>query len=275
MAGQLIAVSLFISIAAAPQADGLKGGPLRQDEGVAEEARGSAQVLEPNLEAVESGVKALRAGARTGGTWGLVQNLISAGIATGLAVWIGTTDIFVPDDGTGQNDLIKPLIVAGLAIAAATQVADGLYDVLARPATVESADDLLADPAALEASGLFFLRDRALDGRDSRIRSGIAETTSALGTGISAAILFTSDIDVAGKKILAGISAGIAGIQLITGILKFFRRSIAEKIYDSVMETAERPVMETEEPGGPSLRGTIYPDRDGRAAFGLSLGGRF
>lgn len=251
---QLVALSLCASLITAPP-------PVEE--------------LEPSLEAIESGVKQLRAGARTGGTWGLVQNLISAGIATGLAVWIGTTDLFVPDDGTGQSDLIKPLIVAGLAITAATQVANGLYDVLARPATVESADELLADPAALEASGLFFLRDRALDGRDRRIRNGISETTAALGTGISAAVLFTSDIDVSGKKILAGISAGIAGIQLITGILKFFRRSVAEQIYDAVMETAKRPELEVEEPGGPSLRGAIYPDRDGRAAFGFALGGSF
>jgi hypothetical protein len=224
---------------------------------------------EPDLGAVRSGVRALREGAQTDGTWGLVRSLISAGVAVGLAVLIGATDLIE----LGQDSLTEPLIVAGLAIAAGSQIAEGLYDVLAEPATVESADLLLDDPDMLESSGVFFLHDRALAGRDDRIRGAILEITSAAGGGVGAGLLFASDINLGGKNILAGIGIGVAGIQLITGILKLFRRSTAEEIYESVMATAKPDRDEEEEdeaPGGPSFGATVTGDH-----VGVAFGGSF
>ena len=231
---QLIAIALSATIAGAP--------PAYED----------APPGEPDIEAVRAGVLRLRAGARTDGTWGLVGSLISAGVAFGLAGLIGTEVIAV---GGINDNFTRTIIMAGLIVAGASQIADGLYDVIAEPATVASADILLNDPDLMANAGLFFLENRALDGRDRRIRSAIAEMTAAAGAAISGALLINANLgDFEGKGILVGITLGLGGIQLITGLLKLFRQSTEEAVYEAVLESARRapppPVEDEEEPGG-------------------------
>ncbi len=222
---------------------------------------------DPELAPIRAGVEALREGSRTDGTWGLAGNLIAAGIAISLAVVIGTDVIPIQDDG----GLTKPLIVTALSIAAASQISEGLYNVLADPANVTSADELLADDEALDASGMFFLRDRARDGRDRRIRGIITDSTAAAGTAVAGGLLLTDKIDIAGNanKILGGIAIAVGGLQLAQALFKLFAKSTEEKVYDAVLKAYG------EEPGGPALGLTIIPDRTHRAAIGAGVSYRF
>jgi hypothetical protein len=220
----------------------------------------------PELDPIRAGVLSLREGARTDGTWGLVGNLIAASIAIGLAVLIGATDEIIDDSG----GLTKPLIVTALGVAAASQLSEGLYDVLADPATVTSADELLSNEEALATIGMFFLRDRARDGRDRRIRGIITESTAAAGTAVAGGLLLSSDIDIQGKNILAAISIGIGGLQLVQALFKLFSKSTEEKGYEAVLEAYGE-----NEPGGPDLGLRLIPDREGGVAVGAGVGFKF
>ena len=194
---------------------------------------------DPDLDPVRAGVLNLRDGANiSGGVSGLVGNLIAAGIGITLAVLIGTDVLFEGDDS-----IAKPLIVAALSVGAASQISEALYNVLSDPATVISADELLDDEESLAASGMFFLRDRARDGRDKRIRGIITDSTSAAGGIIAGSILLTSDITVSGdtkvKNILAGIAIGIGTLQLVSTLFEKSLKSVEEKVYEAVLGSGE------------------------------------
>jgi hypothetical protein len=217
---------------------------------------------DPELDPIRAGVINLRDGANiSGGIPGLVGNLLAAGVGIALAVLIGATDEIINDPG----GITKPLIVAALSVGAAAQIAEALYNVLAEPATVISAEELLEDEEALAASGMFFLRDRARDGRDRRIRGTITNSTTAAGTIIAGALLLTQDINFEGKNILAGISIGIGVLQLGQALFQIFAKSQEEKVYEAVLEA----YGETE---SPDLGIFVIPDGEGGAAVGGSLG---
>jgi len=233
-------------------------------------AGGKLHARDPELDPIRAGVINLRDGANiSGGIPGLVGNLLSAGVAIALAVLIGATDAIISDSG----GLTKPLIVAALSVGAAAQISEALYNVLAEPATVISAEELLDDEEALAASGMFFLRDRARDGRDRRIRGIISNSTTAAGTIIGGSLLLTqniSGIDPKGKNIIAGISIGIGVLQLGQALFQIFSQSTEEKVYEAVLEAYGE-----NEPGGPDLSLFAVPDGEGGVAVGGSAGFRF
>jgi hypothetical protein len=225
------------------------------------------RVRDPELDPIRAGVINLRDGAQTDGWYGLVGNLIAASIAISLAVIIGA-DV-IETESTGG--ITKPLIVTALSIAAATQLADGLYNVLAQPATVISAEELLEDDEALDQIGMFFLRDRARDGKDRRIRSIITDATTSAGTIVSGVLLLTnSNIQFGGKNILAGITIGIGVIQIAQALFKLFTKSTEEKVYEAVLKAYGE-----DEPGGPDLSLQMIIDREEKATVGAAVGFSF
>jgi hypothetical protein len=229
-------------------------------------AAGRVQARDPELDPIRAGVINLRDSADIGGgVAGLVGNFVAAGVGITLAVLIGTDVLF-----ESQDSFAKPLIVAALSVGAASQISEALYNIFAEPATVISADELLSDEEALAASGMFFLRDRARDGRDRRIRGIITESTSAAGGIIAGSLLFTQGIGGLGdteRRVFGGIAMALGGVQLISALFKILSKSAEEKVYEAVLE-----MYGENEPGGPDLGLMIVPDREGGASVGASVG---